>query len=245
MSENTEPKSTLGRRDEPIQHTNRTFSFYRIMLFPDSYALDRVKKFLAEIPLKMNRERNWFTGEGPFVGYNWNSFLRYEKQDDELKTATVSLGEIRDKFGEVKEFFKPGSVVLDLGSGKGRVVEYISNKYPKVRTVGLDLRYIDEKATGKRGEHIAGSWNSMPFADNTFNRIMSCETFPAYWSSDNSKNVNAIKEITRVSQVGTIWRGTNRNAGGEIVALPMIDNGWDVYIHSRYPGLMIAQLKHK
>ena len=55
---------------------------------------------------------------------------------------------------------------------------------------------------------IAGYFASLPFGDNSFNRILSVESFPC-WLPDKEQTIDEyIAEITRVSQIGTIWRGT-------------------------------------
>ncbi len=227
-----------------VDSTNRSFGIYRVMLFPESYAGNKVKKFLME--------KRYLWPE--YEGFSWSSFDHYEKKGDELLTlSSFNLKQLNKQFGGEKEFFKPGSIILDIGSGVGGAVEDISKHYPKVKTVGLDLRYGKEKAAGRRGVHIKGSWEALPFADNSFNRILAYESFPAWGfqkSSSFSQDIKTIKEATRVSQSGTIWRSTiaagSKIAGSrEAILSGMIENGWDVYCHSRWPALMVAQLKNK
>lgn len=155
-------------------------------------------------------------------------------------------------FGGESEFFKKDSVVLDIGSGGGTAVGEMSKNFAGVKVVGLDIQYgrggvySPTKRTSS-ARYVAGEWGKMPFADGTFDRLLSYESFPRYAFSrtDFSEEAvrNTFREITRVAKEGAIWRGTlsTRTVHNKSSAIDMmLENGWEIYV---FPGkTFIARL---
>ena len=111
-------------------------------------------------------------------------------------------------FGGLDNFFTKGARVLDVGSGTGRAVREINEQFidKNVNCIGVDARYFKEDSHDPN--LVAGSLDNLPFKDNSFDRILGVESFPA-WLPDDEKSIDKnISEITRVSRLGTIWRGT-------------------------------------
>jgi SAM-dependent methyltransferase len=131
----------------------------------------------------------------------------YQKDEEveyawDWKEATI--------FGGLEGFFSKGAVVLDLGSGMGKAVDEINEKYSDrgVKCFGVDYRFHRERPENGRNHLIGGHFRDLPFKDGKFDRILSQESFPA-WLPPEQKTIDRyFQEITRVSREGTIWRGT-------------------------------------
>jgi SAM-dependent methyltransferase len=119
-------------------------------------------------------------------------------------------------YGGLDEFFKDGSLVLDLGSGHGQVVHEINDRFSgnRIKCIGVDARYEHDQPENKENL-VTGNFAALPFADHSFNRLLSVESFPAWLPDDKALITQYFNEITRISQPGTIWRGT----------LPSIEDG--------------------
>lgn len=140
-------------------------------------------------------------------------------------------------FGGFDNFFSNDASALDLGSGKGVALKEINEQFKdrNVKCVGIDYRYIQKPQQNSK-KLVAGDFENLPFKDNSFNRILSVESFPC-WLPNKEKAIDQyVSEITRVSQIGTIWRGTlpSYDIGDEIkfptdvVIGKFVENGWEV-----------------
>lgn len=112
-------------------------------------------------------------------------------------------------FGGFDGFFSQGVQVLDLGSGHGQTVKEINDRYGHkgIKAVGIDYRYRYDRPK-VANNLVGGNFIGLPFKDNSFNRLLSIESFPAWLPKDKKVIQRYFREITRVSQDGTIWRGT-------------------------------------
>lgn len=141
-------------------------------------------------------------------------------------------------FGGMDGFFEVGVRILDLGSGMGQITEQINIRYRgRVECVGIDYRYLTEERP-ERARLVGGEFRNLPFASEKFDRILSVESFPA-WLPRKENIGKYFKEITRVSKLGTIWRGTLPIERHVPYELPIndfeligffLENGWEVVL---------------
>lgn len=144
-------------------------------------------------------------------------------------------------FGGFDNFFTDEAQIVDLGSGRGQVVQEINQKYSNkgIRCVGVDYRYGHDKPENTNNL-VAGDFRSLPFADKTFNRLLSVESFPAWMPKDKELIGKYFEEITRISKPGTIWRGTLPSfedfekpfVPTEELATEFTKRGWELVIDS-------------
>jgi ubiquinone/menaquinone biosynthesis C-methylase UbiE len=141
-------------------------------------------------------------------------------------------------FGGLDNFFVDNSTVLDLGSGKGIAVNEINEQFAdrQIKCVGVDYRYLQEQQTAKN--LVAGDFANLPFKDESFDRLLSVESFPC-WLPDKELAIDKyIEEITRVSKIGTIWRGTlpeydeydTIKFPTDSIIRKLVENGWELVI---------------
>ncbi len=170
-----------------------------------------------------------------------------------MKSQILTPGSINQKTGGLIKFFQPGETLLDLGCGVGVAAGQMQAEFPDIRVIAMDkgLGTKLDPIYRKYGDYIGGDWNKLPFKDNTFTRILAVESFPKHadwiWGFKDT-----FKDITRISQLGTIWRGTHSSFNAtETVAeddwktemvQSMKANGWEVFINKR---IFIAKLVHK
>lgn len=228
-----------------LPNTTRSSKNYIATLFPDDLTGNKTINSL----LKFSRN-HIFGNKLEYFGL---------KGDGEWETRLVTWDDVNKNLGGQRCFFQEGARILDLGSGSGKAISEWTKRYlsSDVRVVGLDFVYRREAPmTPHEGRYIAGVWQRLPFADNSFSGILSLESFPRYAELDlNSENNQMIfSEITRVSKKGAIWRATMlpddwvRIAPDVMlvqqVAIKnnLLKNGWEVYMH---PRLMAARLKDK
>lgn len=145
-------------------------------------------------------------------------------------------------FGGLNSFFSNDSLVLDLGSGRGIATQEINEQYKdkNVKCIGVDYRYSQEPPHDAKNL-VAGDFENLPFKDNAFNRILSVESFPCWLPSEEQAIDRYISEITRVSQIGTIWRGTLPTYEMEdAIKFPtdtlirkFVESGWEVVVSAQ------------
>ncbi len=142
-------------------------------------------------------------------------------------------------FGGFDNFFAENSTVLDLGSGKGIAVNEINNQFKEhgIRCTGIDYRYSQEQEQTAKNL-VGGDFANLPFEDESFDRLLSVESFPCWLPDDEQTIDKYIEEITRVSKIGTIWRGTlpkydeydTINFPTDVIIKKFVKNGWEVVI---------------
>lgn len=141
-------------------------------------------------------------------------------------------------FGGLDNFFSENAQVLDLGSGKGIAVNEINEQFKErgITCTGVDFRYSHDESTAKN--LVAGDFANLPFKDESFSRILSIESFPCWLPNEEQTIDKYIEEITRISQVGTIWRGTLPKYDDydmikfptDIIIRKFVENGWEVFV---------------
>lgn len=94
---------------------------------------------------------------------------------------------------------EPGMKVLDVGCAKGFLVADLMRVCPGLDVVGLDISdYALRKAeAGLEGRLVRGTCEELPFADDTFDAVISLNTL------HNQKRdgvVRALREIVRVGK---------------------------------------------
>jgi len=141
-------------------------------------------------------------------------------------------------FGGLNNFFLENAQMLDLGSGKGIAVNEINEQFKErgIECTGVDYRYAHEQQTAKN--LVAGDFANLPFKDESFNRILSVESFPCWLPNEEQTIDKYIEEITRISQIGTIWRGTlpkydeydTIKFPTDVIIRKFVENGWEVFV---------------
>jgi len=94
---------------------------------------------------------------------------------------------------------KPGDKILDVGSGKGFLLYDFTQALPGLEITGLDVSgYANQNAKEEiRGNLVAGHAKSLPFADNSFDLVISINTLHNLECFDL---LAALKEIERVGR---------------------------------------------
>ena len=112
------------------------------------------------------------------------------------------------------QFFTHGATLLDIGCGYGNFTTEIERKFP-VKAFGIDIDR-SRLLQGNNSSHVVcASWTAIPFPDDFFSRLVSCESFPRYptFRTDLPPEEEIIltqrtlDELARVSQQDTLWRG--------------------------------------
>lgn len=99
--------------------------------------------------------------------------------------------------------FKPTDRVLDLGCGTGWASRRMARVVPQGEVVGIDvademLRRAEQASSGVPNvRYLWGSAESIPSADNSFDKVLSVESF--YYYADQGK---ALDELRRVITPG-------------------------------------------
>jgi len=92
---------------------------------------------------------------------------------------------------------EPGQKLLDIGCGTGALLEAVSLAFPEVEAVGIDPSVEMLNVARRRlTDHIqleAGWAESLPFHDDSFDVVVSCNAFH-YWREP----ATALDEIARV-----------------------------------------------
>ena len=244
-SGSTEVSQKFGEKRE-FRSFNRPLSMYEDRLFPDD---EEVKEKFKSGPPQPPQ----------FLYAHYYSPQTIKREVSLVKGVPseyddLLISEIGTIDGGKTGFFKQGSRILDIGSGGGTAVTEINRKYKHkdIKAVGLDIRYTSRQSVKAKGEKrfVGGEWGKMPFADDSFDRLLSYESFPKYGMSRNQSVEDykkVFKEITRISEVGTIWRGTyGTSFAGDGMPTPaavMTSNGWEVYVFPT--GDFVAVLSNK
>ena len=92
---------------------------------------------------------------------------------------------------------KPGARILDVGCGKGFLLHDFKAVVPKARVAGLDVsRYaLDRAMPDVRSAVVEGTAPSLPFADHSFDLVVSINTLHNLRVAELD---SALREIERV-----------------------------------------------
>lgn len=113
-----------------------------------------------------------------------------------------------------EDFFGPGRVVLDLGSGEALGILGYSKEFPKTTFIGVDSGYRDspEIDFNKKGVQLVNDdWDKLnSFPDNSVDTIMSVQgglTWAIERKMENGKvkDVDFLSSITRVAKEGCVF----------------------------------------
>jgi len=184
FEDNFDQTAEFGRFD-------RNLSYYRGLIFYDDF----VKK--------------------PF-GEDVCAVTRY-LPDGEAVSHQSTLQQLEPLEGGFNHFVLDGKSLLDLGAGSGRAINEMAALNPKTQYCGIDIRYAKEAppALEQANANLVGAtWFNIPFKDGAFDRVISAYSFPYHLGRTQSSELTdkqlaekAIREITRVSKEGTLWRG--------------------------------------
>lgn len=141
-------------------------------------------------------------------------------------------------FGGINQFFDENVHILDLGSGHGKAIQEINETYKKEGIVcdGVDFRYGRKDYPVGSRNLTAGYFGNLPFKDNSFDRLLSMESFPSWLPHDGANNIDPskieqyVKEIARVAKEGALWRGTLTENTLYHVKEYFLKCGWEFYI---------------
>lgn len=142
----------------------------------------------------------------------WNNWDE-EKHYGELlfKRATGESEEMNSSKAiskVIKEFYKPGMKILDVGCGAGHYLVSLRNIVdPNIDYTGVDPTpyYLDlaKKAFGDTAKFKLGGVFDIPFEDNSFD-IVICNHVILHMPPENIKK--AFSELIRVSKYKTVTR---------------------------------------
>lgn len=188
--------------NEPNEFTTRDFEEYKAFLFPEDEYKDK------DFPIF-----HYFSLQG----------------------GRAPIESIQATFTGVEGFFHQGAVILDIGSGSGKAVAEMNSQFSSkgVKVIGLDKAYEKEKPiVGDPEMFKSGSWDNMPFEDNTFTGLLSVESFPRYRTRRPESTIKTIKEITRVAKPDAVWRATFSRSftDEETLIHTMVENGWETFL---------------
>lgn len=102
--------------------------------------------------------------------------------------------------------FTDHDAILDIGCGGGRTLHRMSDRSPQGKLIGVDYSPVSvEESTRTNAEDVAsgkiqilqGSVDQLPLADDSFDRIITVESF--YFWPDAVKD---LKEVRRVLKTG-------------------------------------------
>ncbi|MGO4972509.1 class I SAM-dependent methyltransferase [[Clostridium] aminophilum] len=118
------------------------------------------------------------------------------------------LARMNESHREVTEWglshaeFRPEDTILDIGCGGGRTLESMAEKSSKGKLWGVDVSPVSVEESRKRNEKriaegrmeiLEGSAAKLPFADQTFDKVTTVESF-YFWPDA----MEGLKEVLRV-----------------------------------------------
>lgn len=94
---------------------------------------------------------------------------------------------------------KPGDRVLDIGCAKGFLLHDLRSAVPGLSIAGLDISAyaLDHSISGVRGHVVQGTAGSLPFADQSFDLVVSVNTLHNLRVEELD---SALREIERVAR---------------------------------------------
>ncbi len=132
--------------------------------------------------------------------------LRKPHGEDGIKTAEfMNKGNLqinRDAFKVLNT--QANDNILEIGMGNGFFVNEIVSKHPSINYTGCDFSELmiseSEKINAEwiasgQAKFILSNAASLPFADNTFNKIATINTI--YFWEDNTQVLNEIKRVLK------------------------------------------------
>lgn len=230
---------------------SRNLEAYNSMVFKDEgryWLREKPKDMYPDNPMQWSM-RTFHTLEH-FIPKQTDAKIQSSK--DESVQFEWDWGEEKI-FGGRDNFFADNSTVLDLGSGRGIAVNEINEQFVdrQIKCVGADYRYLQEQQAVKN--LVACDFANLPFKDESFNRVLSVESFPCWLPVEEQTIDKYIEEITRISKIGTIWRGTLPKYNEyDTIKFPtdsiirkFVENGWEVVVSgdSFSAKLLIKKLK--
>lgn len=239
-------KNPEGYRDVgEFAYKLRNLEDYKRRVFPDTF-----EDWLSKQPedMKAENQDKWTLRHLHTLDYYIPQSGKAHKSEDiryqwDWPESTV--------FGGFEGFFSEGVRILDLGSGHGKVVKEIKKRFKDkgIEITGVDYRYHRDRPEESNGGLVGGEFKRLPFKNDTFDRFLSVESFPAWMPRNKELVKKYFEEITRVSKDGAIWRGTfpvydeydNEPVSGKELIDYFCQNGWEVVNERGYS--FIAKLK--
>jgi malonyl-CoA O-methyltransferase len=127
---------------------------------------------------------------------DYETYARVQKQVVERFTSRLE-----------RETIRPAAI-LDIGVGTGRLLRSLATVFPEARLAGIDLSVRMGQAAranlaGRPALLVAGDGEMLPFADASFDLVVSTSTFQWLESLDE-----AFGEVTRVLAPGGVFAFT-------------------------------------
>ena len=90
--------------------------------------------------------------------------------------------------------------LIDIGCGTGEVLNIINNTYPNTKLYGLDIskdmiKVAKKKDKSKRIEYVVGDAENIPYKDNSFDILITSESFHHY--PNPSKAINEFHRVLK------------------------------------------------
>ena len=231
------PKNLEHYHDTGEHAISRNLETYKSMVFQDegeNWLKAKPEDMVPENPMQWSM-RHFHTLEH-FIPGRANGKIQSRKDQSVQFECDWKEEKI---FGGFNDFFVDNAQILDLGSGKGIAVNEINEQFKKrgINCTGVDYRYSQEKEQTAKNL-VAGDFANLPFKDESFDRILSIESFPCWLPNEEQTIDRYIEEITRVSRAGTIWRGTlpkydeydTIKFPTDVVIRKFVENGWEVVV---------------
>ncbi len=144
----------------------------------------------------------WFKGKniGLYMDLKNIAYSMTEEEFSELYRTVESVAYTRPTDMNmpsvdylIENIDKDAKNLLDVGCGRGFLLNSISEKLPALKTTGCDL--YDDVATLKSSAYVRGSIYKLPFADNAFDVVTCTHTI------EHLREVpEAIAELKRVAR---------------------------------------------
>jgi ubiquinone/menaquinone biosynthesis C-methylase UbiE len=182
----------------------------------------------------------------PALSYDWltplyDSLIRWTMPESTFKRQLVEQARI-----------KRGHRILDLGCGTATLTILIKRTHPDAKVVGLDgdprILEIARRKAAKEGLEIKlneGMSDELPYADNSFDRVLSSLFFHHLTQENKDRTLNEVARILRPGgELHVADFGKPQNALMRVVALPwQVFDGWRTTadnVQGRMPSIFRA-----
>ncbi len=125
---------------------------------------------------------------------------RYEEWHSALGTASSALSDLETPWYAWAKRVLPelaGKSVLEIACGRGALVDWMTHRGARVAGCDISHTALRSAQSGFRGNFAQTDIHGLPFADHSFDVVVSCETLEHTLDIDS-----AIRELVRVTRPG-------------------------------------------